>query len=204
VIAALQLYSDNSNVNMKGTSAYPVKASLLNIAYGKRIRSFREVALLPNLGALCHELGFHQKGTAKRRITKLCILHKCLSVLLYPLKKQSYKGTLLHIVAFAGSKATEEERALSDELVTLAATWVIACMEHHRKRRSRDITETDFNTMQARLAAFFRAFKSTVAVHTPSGDGIIKMHKLWHAVDAIKRYGSLRHLFPTSMSRHTA
>eukprot|EP00955_Chlamydomonas_euryale_P006298 66880-Chlamydomonas_euryale.AAC.1 len=61
---------------------------------------------------------------------------------------------LPHILAFAGGAASAEERMLSDELDTLASTWVVAYMERHRKRRPRDITEADFDTMRSTLAAF--------------------------------------------------
>jgi hypothetical protein len=51
VVAALQLYSDKTLVAMKGQSAHPVRITFLNIAYGMRIISLKDVALLPELKA---------------------------------------------------------------------------------------------------------------------------------------------------------
>eukprot|EP00955_Chlamydomonas_euryale_P082389 363717-Chlamydomonas_euryale.AAC.2 len=48
--------------------------------------------------------------------------------------------------------------------------------------------------MRSTLAAFVKGFETTIAAHTPSRGNTIKMHKLTHVVDAIKRYGSLCHI----------
>lgn len=54
----------------------------------------QDVGLLPDVDAVCLELGFF-KNIPNRRIVKLTIRAKCISVLLYPLKTQSHVGSQL-------------------------------------------------------------------------------------------------------------
>jgi hypothetical protein len=77
-----------------GTSAYPIRATLLNISYGKRVLNIQEVGTIPDISELCMKLGFGPKD-AHRRVLKLAILAKCLSVLLHPMKQLSISGTRL-------------------------------------------------------------------------------------------------------------
>ena len=49
VVAALQLYSDKTLVNRKGLSCHPIRATLLNIKHGIRIRNLRNVGYMPTL-----------------------------------------------------------------------------------------------------------------------------------------------------------
>lgn len=48
VIAALQFYSDKTQVTFKGMSLHPVRGTLLNIWYGKRIHRLSILGYLPN------------------------------------------------------------------------------------------------------------------------------------------------------------
>jgi len=91
VVAALQLYSDKTQVTHKGKSLHPVRASLLNIRFGTRIKNYRTVAYLP----IFHKDPLMKDNT--QRLVKLTLYSKCLSLLLDKMKESSQKGTHLYI-----------------------------------------------------------------------------------------------------------
>lgn len=81
IIAALQLYSDKSLVNMKNLSAHPIRATLFNLPYKDRIKNLDGVGYLPELSRPAHV-----KNDGKWRMVKLVYMSKALDVLLSPLK----------------------------------------------------------------------------------------------------------------------
>jgi hypothetical protein len=87
VIAALQVYSDKTLINSKGLSAHPIRATLLNIAYSKRIHNLKTVGYIPTYG--------RPDAIVKDeiwRLTRLQVFSKCLSHLLQPMKVASKLG----------------------------------------------------------------------------------------------------------------
>ncbi|GAX74319.1 hypothetical protein CEUSTIGMA_g1768.t1 [Chlamydomonas eustigma] len=86
MLAALQLYSDKTLLNMKGVNSHPIRASLLNVSYGKRIKNLVDVGYFPKV-----EFPVGLNDVACRRI-KLHVLSKCLTVLLEKLKRLSFTG----------------------------------------------------------------------------------------------------------------
>ncbi|GAX77802.1 hypothetical protein CEUSTIGMA_g5245.t1 [Chlamydomonas eustigma] len=49
MLAALQLYSDKTLLNMKGVNSHPIRATLLNVSYGKRIKNLVDVGYFPKV-----------------------------------------------------------------------------------------------------------------------------------------------------------
>lgn len=95
-VAALQLYSDKTQLAIsQGLSAHPIRATLLNIAYGKRIKSLVDVGYLPEIqpppGKIIPE-------AAWRRV-KLHFMNKCLSLLLKTAKEASFTGIRIKVRA---------------------------------------------------------------------------------------------------------
>ena len=91
VIAALQLYSDKTLVNRKGLDVHPVKASLLNVPYSKRIeRIISESSTV----AYFDQLIDMPEGVPESlfRLVKLAYFSKALSALLEPMKRASHDG----------------------------------------------------------------------------------------------------------------
>ena len=84
-IAALQLYSDKSLVNMKNLSSHPIRATLLNLPYKERIKNLDGVGYLPELSRPAHV-----KNDGKWRMVKLFYMSKALDILLSPLKVRLY------------------------------------------------------------------------------------------------------------------
>lgn len=91
VVAALQLYSDKTQVTHKGKNLHPMRASLLNIRFKTRIKNYRTVAYLP----IVHK-NAHMKEEVQR-LVKLSLYSKCLKVLLEPMKDSSFNGTSICI-----------------------------------------------------------------------------------------------------------
>lgn len=65
---------------------HPLRATLLNIAYGKRVASYKDVGYFPHI----HYPSRLPKDACRR--LKLTVLSKCLDVLLGTMKKQSKDG----------------------------------------------------------------------------------------------------------------
>ena len=88
VVAALQLYSDKSLLNMKGTSMYPLKAILLNAPLGARMQlgNMQDIAAFP---ILQQPPGMSDENY---KIAALLIHHQCLQIVLEPLKLWSHVG----------------------------------------------------------------------------------------------------------------
>ncbi|KAL4431240.1 hypothetical protein ABPG75_006496 [Micractinium tetrahymenae] len=86
VIAALQLTSDKTLLNVKGLQAYPVRACLLNLMYGLRIDNIDCLAYFPVLkrppGVSSHTW----------RLVRLFAVNECLRRLLAPLKQLANEG----------------------------------------------------------------------------------------------------------------
>jgi hypothetical protein len=70
---------------------HPVRAALLNVAFGKRIATLQEVALLPDFAVAVAGTGLNMSGDKARRL-KLLLISKCLGTLLEPLKRLSRTG----------------------------------------------------------------------------------------------------------------
>jgi hypothetical protein len=49
VLAMVQLYSDKTLLNMKNVQCHPVRFTLMNIAYSKRVLNHVDVAYLPSI-----------------------------------------------------------------------------------------------------------------------------------------------------------
>jgi hypothetical protein len=79
-VALLQLYSDKTLVNVKGTSCHPIRLALLNVPQARKHETITTVAYFPVLPPITH------------RVLKLLVLKKCLETLLEPLREASYKG----------------------------------------------------------------------------------------------------------------
>jgi hypothetical protein len=91
-IAAVQMYSDKTSVNHKGGSMHPVRATLLNIAAGRRWEHcLYEVAMIPDMSRV---LPSHLPRE-KRRLLKLVAINLCIAELLAPLKRLSFTGTVV-------------------------------------------------------------------------------------------------------------
>lgn len=86
VLGALQLYSDKTQVTMKGHSCYPVRASLLNVGQYMRNTNLRELGFFPVID--------RPSGLSDTvwRHAKLTLISKCLGHLLAPLKAASVPG----------------------------------------------------------------------------------------------------------------
>ena len=88
VVAALQLYSDKSLLNNKGTAVYPLKAVLLNAPYTQRVltANMQNIAFSPEVKK--------PKGMSEDafRRAKLQIHHQVLDLALGPLKELSKSG----------------------------------------------------------------------------------------------------------------
>lgn len=81
IIAALQLYSDKSLVNMKNLSAHPIRATLLNLSYSDRIKNLDGVGYIPEISR-----PVQVKNDALWRKVKLQFMSKALELLLSPMK----------------------------------------------------------------------------------------------------------------------
>ena len=80
-IAAVQMYSDKTSVNHKGGSMHPVRATLLNIAAGRRWEHcLYEVAMIPDMSRV---LPSHLPRE-KRHLLKLVAINLCIAELLAP------------------------------------------------------------------------------------------------------------------------
>jgi hypothetical protein len=91
-IAAVQMYSDKTSVNHKGGSMHPVRATLLNIAAGRRWEHcLYEVAMIPDMSRV---LPSHLPRE-KRHLLKLVAINLCIAELLAPLKRLSFTGTVV-------------------------------------------------------------------------------------------------------------
>ena len=95
VIAALQLYSDKTLVNRKGLDVHPVKATLLNLPYSKRIE---KIIKEESTVAYFDQLIDFPDGVPKSlyRQVKLAYMSKALSILLEPMKDASHNGIHLN------------------------------------------------------------------------------------------------------------
>lgn len=80
VVAALQLYSDSTLLNVKGKPCHPIRMTLLNVPYSQKSEHVHVAAYFPEL----------QKGTD--RSVKLAVYAKCLETLLQPLAEASKSG----------------------------------------------------------------------------------------------------------------
>ena len=85
VVAAIQLYSDKSLLNNKGTSVYPLKAVLLNAPFAARtdIKNMRNIAFFPEIKRP-QGMSVEQYKAVKRAIH-----HRMLQITLEPLKRLS-------------------------------------------------------------------------------------------------------------------
>jgi hypothetical protein len=92
VVAALQLYSDKTQVACKGVSAHPVHLALLNLAYGVRVMSHAHIALLPTLE---WPAGLDMSKSPLAPIAKRIMISKCITLLLHSLKQASHSGVEL-------------------------------------------------------------------------------------------------------------
>eukprot|EP00798_Chlamydomonas_sp_ICE-L_P002933 gene2933-biopygen14867 len=90
VVAALQLYSDKTHLNVKGTDCHPVLATLLNICHGKRIKSYKHVAYLPKMSK--NQL---KVNPSTWRLVKLSAYSKILTAVLATMKQKSHHGVKL-------------------------------------------------------------------------------------------------------------
>ncbi len=93
-VAALQLYSDKTLLTISdGLSAHPIRATMLNIAFGKRVQNLCDVGYLPDIKP--------PPGTSFLpevwRKVKLTFMSKCLSHLLKSAKEASFHGIRLKV-----------------------------------------------------------------------------------------------------------
>eukprot|EP00798_Chlamydomonas_sp_ICE-L_P001924 gene1924-biopygen14746 len=90
VVVALQLYSDKTHLNFKGTDCHPVLATLLNICHGKRIKSYKHVAYLPKMSQTTLDV-----SASVFRLVKLSAYSKIITALLATMKEKSHTGVTL-------------------------------------------------------------------------------------------------------------
>eukprot|EP00798_Chlamydomonas_sp_ICE-L_P025678 gene25678-biopygen20166 len=90
VVASLQLYSDKTHLNFKGTDCHPVLATLLNICHGKRIKSYKHVAYLPKMSQTTLDV-----SASVFRFVKLSAYSKIITALLATMKEKSHTGVTL-------------------------------------------------------------------------------------------------------------
>jgi len=93
-VAALQLYSDKTLLTISDNlSAHPIRATLLNIAFGKRVQNLCDVGYLPDIKP--------PPGTSFLpevwRKVKLTFMSKCLTHLLKSAKEASFHGIRLKV-----------------------------------------------------------------------------------------------------------
>ena len=108
-IAAVQLYSDKTLVNHKGMTCHPVKASLFNVPYAKRIKG-----ILSDVSTVAYfqDLNIPDYITASdKRLVKLSYMSKALELLLAPLKEASFEG--MRVMDPVGSMMEVYPRLLS-------------------------------------------------------------------------------------------
>jgi hypothetical protein len=89
----VQLYSDKTLLNMKNVQCHPVRFTLMNIAYSKRVLNHVDVAYLPSI-----EWPAGQENAVPEDVQRLArrwVVGKCLSMLLAPLKEFSKSGVIL-------------------------------------------------------------------------------------------------------------
>lgn len=93
IVAAVQLYSDKTQLNMKQLSLHPIKLVLLNAPYSARmaIQNITTVGYFPPIDIL-RPPGF---SNISWRLIKLQIIQACLDVLLQPLKQLSWSGVVM-------------------------------------------------------------------------------------------------------------
>ena len=93
VVAAIQLYSDKTQLTMKQLSAHPIKMVLLNAPYSARmaIKNITTVGYFPPVEIL-RPFGY---SNVRWRLIKMEIIHACLHVLLSPLKQLSWSGAIM-------------------------------------------------------------------------------------------------------------
>jgi len=85
------------------------------------------------------------------------------------------------------------EQQASAKLVHLAATWVIAYMERHRKRRPPDVTEATLEIVRKTTCDFVDALKDSIAPVMGSGGDTMKLHRLAHVPQQLRQKGHLKH-----------
>ena len=106
-IAALQLYSDKTLLTVsEGLSAHPIRAALLNISYGKRMHNLIDVGYLPDIQP---PTGATFPSIVWRKV-KLSFMSKCLDHLLSPVKKASFDGLHLQVLASSCFKVSLDVR----------------------------------------------------------------------------------------------
>ena len=91
VVAALQFYSDKTQLNRKGTAAHPLRLSLLNVGYAARMQmqNLRNVGYMPIIQRP------HGMSVGNYKALKHVVRQRCLSILLEPLKRLSHEGIQL-------------------------------------------------------------------------------------------------------------
>ncbi|GAX78381.1 hypothetical protein CEUSTIGMA_g5823.t1 [Chlamydomonas eustigma] len=83
---------------------------------------------------------------------------------------------------------------LDDDLVEVAALYVMRYKLAFNKQVVPNITESTLIQIDETLAAFHEKIQSTLASHMPSEGQTIKYHKLSHITTWIKRLGDLKHI----------
>lgn len=86
---ALQFYSDKTLLTHKGLTAHPIRATLLNLMFGMRIKNLKDVGYIPELDRP------PTITDALWRQVKLAFINKCLASLLEPLRLASFSGVAL-------------------------------------------------------------------------------------------------------------
>ncbi len=69
-----------------GVCAHPLRAALLNVAYGKRVQNYRDIGYFPKV-----EFPSTLKKGPRRQV-RLWVISKCLTHLLRTMKENSFNG----------------------------------------------------------------------------------------------------------------
>jgi len=97
VIAAMQFYSDKTQVTMAGRTAHPIRFCLLNTMFGKRVQNLRDIGYFPNVPAPTTSSTGKTLSVEVQKRFRLTVTAKCLTVLLEGVLRASYEGLTLKV-----------------------------------------------------------------------------------------------------------